>query len=195
MQVALQIERRNAALKPQMLVAFAEAAKKAAKLHGTVSILIGTNEQIKGLNRHFRSKNRPTDVISFPASDAVSAFHSGDIAISADIAIDNAARYGHSPADEVKILILHGMLHLAGYDHESDNGKMAQKESKLRKALGLRDSLIARTNSTSKTSAATKKKAATRKEARISKGKKVRASGGSARGHAAKRRKATKTPK
>jgi probable rRNA maturation factor len=176
-------------LKPLDLVAFAEAAKKAAKLRGTVSILVGSNEQIEGLNRHFRSKNKPTDVISFPASEAVSAFHSGDIAISADIAIENASRYGHSPAEEVKILILHGMLHLAGYDHETDGGKMAQRERKLRKSLGLQDSLIERANSKPKAST-TKKKAAAQKEVRMST---ARASAGQARSRAAKRRNATKS--
>jgi probable rRNA maturation factor len=68
----------------------------------------------------------------------------GDIAISAEIAKQNARGLGHSDAEEVKILVLHAVLHLAGYDHENDGGAMAKKESKLRKALGLPVGLIER---------------------------------------------------
>ena len=64
--------------------------------------------------------------------------------VSADIASDNANRYGHPAAMEVKILALHGILHLAGFDHESDNGKMARKEAALRRTLGLPSSLTER---------------------------------------------------
>ncbi|HYN15247.1 MAG TPA: rRNA maturation RNase YbeY, partial [Terriglobales bacterium] len=69
----------------------------------------------------------------------------GDIAISAEFGARNARRLGHSPADELKILILHGLLHLAGYDHETDGGAMARKEARLRRALGLPTALIERT--------------------------------------------------
>ena len=68
----------------------------------------------------------------------------GEIAISADIACQNALRYGHSPAQEIKVLALHGILHLAGYDHERDNGQMAREEARLRRALGLPSTLIER---------------------------------------------------
>jgi probable rRNA maturation factor len=114
------------------------------------------------LNRTFRRKNNPTDVLSFPTPNQKASGHSGDIAISAEIAIDNAKRYGHSPADEVKILILHGMLHLAGHDHETDQGKMARIETKLRRQLGLADSLISRTHAVSKGEANQSKKRASR---------------------------------
>jgi probable rRNA maturation factor len=68
----------------------------------------------------------------------------GEVAVSADIARDNARRLGHSVADEVKILVLHGILHLAGFDHEHDNGEMARKESRLRRQLKLEAGLIER---------------------------------------------------
>jgi probable rRNA maturation factor len=68
----------------------------------------------------------------------------GDVAISADVARENAARLGHSVADEVKILALHGILHLAGFDHERDHGEMARKESRLRRQLKLEPGLIER---------------------------------------------------
>jgi probable rRNA maturation factor len=61
----------------------------------------------------------------------------GEVAISADIALQNALRLGHSAALEVKVLVLHGILHLAGFDHERDNGEMARKEAKLRRTLRL----------------------------------------------------------
>jgi probable rRNA maturation factor len=146
LEISLQIDHRHRALKAQDLLAFAERARSAAKLRGTVTILISSNEKLRALNRAFRGKNKPTDVLSFPGAEPNVSGYCGDIAISAEIAIDNAKRYGHSPADEVKILILHGMLHLAGHDHEKDNGKMARLENKLRKHLGLPASLIERTH-------------------------------------------------
>jgi probable rRNA maturation factor len=80
-------------------------------------------------------------VLSFPRPSG------GDIAISAQIAGDNAHQFGHNLATELKILVLHGMLHLAGYDHESDNGRMARVESRLRSQLKLPASLIDRAHS------------------------------------------------
>lgn len=122
---------------------FASRAQKAARLTGEVTVLITGNREIQKLNREFRMKNKPTDVISFP-SDAKGL--SGDIAISADIAQANGRELGHGTLAELKILILHGMLHLAGFDHEVDNGEMARKEAKLRQQLHLPVGLIERTN-------------------------------------------------
>jgi probable rRNA maturation factor len=68
----------------------------------------------------------------------------GDLAISAEIAARNAARLGHSLASEIKVLALHGVLHLAGYDHEGDRGQMAEKEERLRRELRLPTTLIER---------------------------------------------------
>ncbi len=79
-------------------------------------------------------------------SPGTRAGYAGDIAISADIARRNGRLLGHGAAIEIKTLILHGLLHLAGYDHESDNGRMARKEALLRRALGLPEGLIERTN-------------------------------------------------
>jgi len=117
---------------------FARRAQKLAGVRGEVGILIGGNRRLRQLNRLFRGKNKPTDVLSFAGDEG------GDIAISAVIARQNARRYSHSAADELKILVLHGMLHLAGYDHETDNGRMARVESKLRAQLKLPASLIDR---------------------------------------------------
>src|SRR5438270_12529485 len=108
---------------------FARRAQKLSEVQGEVDILIATNKGLRELNRRFRRKNKPTDVLSFPRPSG------GDIAISAQIALDNAQRYGHSLAAELGILVLHGMLHLVGYDHESDNGHMARAEARLRSPL------------------------------------------------------------
>src|SRR5437899_3335511 len=110
---------------------FARQAQKLAKIDGEVDILISGNKRLRELNRRFRRKNKPTDVLSFPRSTG------GDIAISAEIAQENATRFGHATADELNILVLHGMLHLAGHDHESDNGQMARMETRLRARLKL----------------------------------------------------------
>ena len=74
----------------------------------------------------------------------------GDIAISAEIAAANAADVGHSTEIELKVLILHGLLHLAGYDHETDKGEMQARETKMRQQLGLPPGLIERTHATGK---------------------------------------------
>jgi len=119
---------------------FVRQAQRLAKVAGEVDILISSNKRLQEFNRRFRRKNKPTDVLSFPRPTG------GDIAISAEIAQENAARYGHATADELKVLVLHGMLHLAGYDHESDNGRMARTEARLRSRLKLPASLIHRTH-------------------------------------------------
>ena len=123
---------------------FARRAQKLAEVQGEVDILIASNKRLRDLNRRFRRRNKPTDVLSFLRPSG------GDIAISAQIAFDNAQRYGHSLASELKILVLHGMLHLAGYDHESDNGHMARAEARLRSQLKLPASLIDRAHSSRK---------------------------------------------
>src|SRR5882672_1282312 len=115
---------------------FARQAQEMAGVSGEVDILIAGNRRLQELNRRFRRKDKPTDVLSFPRPEG------GDIAISADIALENADRYGHAAAEELKILVLHGMLHLAGYDHEADHGRMAKAEARLRAQLKLPASLI-----------------------------------------------------
>jgi probable rRNA maturation factor len=109
-----------------------------------VNVLVTTNRKMRVLNGRFRKKNVATDVLSFPAAPNPGAEMAGDIAISAEIAVRNARRSGHSGAEEIKILALHGILHLAGFDHERDNGEMAREEARLRDTLGLPTGLIER---------------------------------------------------
>lgn len=132
---------------------FARQAQRLAKISGEVGVLISGNTRLRELNRRFRRKDKPTDVLSFPRPAG------GDIAISADIARENAAHYGHGTAEELKVLVLHGMLHLAGYDHESDSGRMARAEARLRSQLRLPASLIDRAHAPALPASATARSA------------------------------------
>lgn len=123
---------------------FLARARRAAGLRGEVNVLIAGSEEIRELNRRYRGKDEATDVLSFPTDGGAGEGFAGDIAISADIAVENARRFGHPPREEVKVLLLHGVLHLAGYDHERDNGRMARREESLRAQLGLPAALIQR---------------------------------------------------
>ena len=119
------------------------AAPASAK--GDVSIAVVSDRRMRALNRQFRGKDTATDVLSFPATHmpGVSTFL-GDIVIAISVATRQAREAGHSVSTELKILALHGLLHLLGYDHDSDDGKMARAEARLRKKAGLREGLIER---------------------------------------------------
>jgi probable rRNA maturation factor len=141
------LQKKIPGLSEVALARFVMRARHAAKLPGRVNVLIASSGTLRSLNQKFRGKNKATDVLSFPAGSAAQsekAKLAGEIAISADIAAQNAFRLGHSAAEEIKILILHGILHLAGFDHERDNGEMARKELRLRRALRLPAGLIER---------------------------------------------------
>jgi probable rRNA maturation factor len=111
---------------------------------GEVHVLLADDAVLKRLNRTFRGKNKATDVLSFPAGDAIGSGVAGDLAISLETAARQAAEFGHSLRDEVRVLLLHGVLHLAGFDHETDDGEMAVREAELRRELRVATSLIAR---------------------------------------------------
>ena len=130
---------------------FLRAAQRAVELEGEVQVLLADDATLKRLNRTFRGKNKATDVLSFPAGATAVFFGepdgpvlAGDLAISLETAARQAARYRHSLRDEVRLLLLHGVLHLAGFDHEADSGEMAAREAELRRKLGLATTLIAR---------------------------------------------------
>jgi probable rRNA maturation factor len=126
------------------LARFLVAAQGAVRLKGQVTVLLTTDEAMRGLNRRFRAKNKATDVLSFPAEGIGSEGLAGDLAISVTTALGQAAEQGHSLSTEIKVLILHGLLHLAGGDHEHDKGEMERRERLLRKRLGLPQGLIER---------------------------------------------------
>jgi probable rRNA maturation factor len=146
---------------------FASRARKLLKLPtDALTICLVSEAEIARWNRTYRGKNAPTDVLSFPSSDASlpsrngnrgmpktpvrnrspravsflgksDSTYLGDIAIAPAVARKNAVRFGRTFEDEMRILILHGMLHLMGYDHETDSGQMERREKRLRRALGL----------------------------------------------------------
>jgi len=131
-------------LSDRTLSRFVSRVCRAARLPGTVNVVVTGNTELRDLNHRFLGKNVPTDVLSFPPMPGFENDFSGDIAISAEIAAQNARLLKHSLADEIKILALHGVLHLAGYDHEHDRGEMARKEAALRRSLGLPVGLMER---------------------------------------------------
>lgn len=140
------------ALSKAGLTRFFNRARQAVGLAGDVEVLLTSDAELKRLNRSFRGKNKATDVLSFPAfvpEGFPAGFPipdtAGDLAISLETAARQADSFGHSLEDEVRILLLHGLLHLSGLDHETDDGEMAVREAELRDKLRLPNGLIART--------------------------------------------------
>ena len=126
------------------LVRFLAEAQASVRLRGEVTVLLTTDATIRGLNRRFRGKNKPTDVLSFPAANLIQSDQKGDVAISVETARRQAVEQDHSLAIEIKVLDPARALHLAGYDHETDKGQMQRRERSLRKRLGLPQGLIER---------------------------------------------------
>ncbi|MFY9844990.1 MAG: rRNA maturation RNase YbeY [Terriglobales bacterium] len=139
------VQKRVTDLTDPALARFLARACSAAGLKRKVNVLLTSSAEMKSLNRRFRGKDKPTDVLSFPAEPDAQNQFAGEIAISAEIATKNARALGHAPAEEVKVLVLHGVLHLRGYDHECDNGQMERREKQLRAKLNLPPGLIERT--------------------------------------------------
>ena len=121
-----------------------------ASARGDVCVALISDRRMRALNRQFRGIDKVTDVLSFPSKDrsAASAPSAagflGDIVIAEGMAKRQAKEHGHSLKIEVQTLALHGLLHLLGYDHETDDGQMARAEARLRKAAGLPQGLIER---------------------------------------------------
>jgi probable rRNA maturation factor len=129
---------------------FLARARRALRLApDSLTVCLVTNAEIARWNRAYRGKPRPTDVLSFRADNdngarpgprkrsATLPSYLGDIAIAPAVALGNARRFGRTFDDEMRILILHGILHLMGYDHETDAGQMDRREQRLRRALGI----------------------------------------------------------
>ena len=110
--------------------------------------LLTNDDELRDLNRRFLGHDYATDVLSFPSADAADGQladeHLGELAISVERAAAQAAEFGHSLVEEIQTLMLHGVLHLMGMDHESDDGEMAIAEREWRKQLALPSTLIAR---------------------------------------------------
>ncbi len=110
-----------------------------ARARGQVAIAILPDRQVRRLNRTYRRIDKATDVLSFPGVPPL-----GDIAIARGVAARQARRFGHAEAVEWRILALHGLLHLLGYDHETDRGEMTRLEARLQRRAGLPASLLTR---------------------------------------------------
>ena len=122
-----------------------------ARAKGVVNVAIVSDRQVRDLNRQYRRKDRATDVLSFgydPQSHEGTARAErsclGDIVIARGVARRQARAAGHDERTEVRILALHGLLHLLGYDHHRDGGAMARRERQLRRKGGLPQGLIER---------------------------------------------------
>jgi probable rRNA maturation factor len=117
-----------------------------ARARGSVAVVLATDARMRSLNKTYRGADYATDVLSFPAEDDTQPVnpHLGDIVIARGVAARQAKAAGHPLATELRVLALHGLLHLLGYDHEQDEGEMARVERRLRRRGGLREGLIER---------------------------------------------------
>lgn len=106
---------------------------------------ITSDREVRELNRRFLGIDRPTDVLSFPSGSGIGTL--GDIAIAFPYARRQAETLGHGADVELRVLLLHGVLHLLGYDHETDRGRMRRAEERWRARLGLPHSLTGRSRS------------------------------------------------
>lgn len=156
-------QRRPAGLGPWL----ASVAPRAA--HGTVTVALVDDRRMRALNRRFRAVDAVTDVLSFPAAAVATASRGtgstrpsadraviggaslGDIVIAIGVARRQAAAEGHGFGTECRVLALHGLLHLLGYDHAVDQGDMARVEARLRRRGGLPAGLIGRSQTTPRT--------------------------------------------
>ncbi len=122
--------------------AFAKRLESEITFGRPFTCLISSDEELRQLNRDFLKNDCATDVLSFPSGKTLGFI--GDVAISFQHAKRQAGEYGHPVGTEIEILMLHGVLHLLGMDHEKDGGQMARIENKWRAAFGLPRGLIAR---------------------------------------------------
>ena len=132
-----------ASLKRRAISDFARRLEKEVAKGRAFDCLVTGDAELRRLNRDFRGKDFATDVLSFPTPGP----RLGDLAVSLARARAQAREFGHSTEDEIGILLLHGVLHLLGYDHETDNGRMARAERRWRARLGLPNGLIERVQS------------------------------------------------
>ena len=137
--------RMPASLQLRSVERFARKLKTGVANGRAFDCLITTDSELRRLNREFRGQDAVTDVLSFPAASPNG--HLGDVAISIGRARAQALAFGHTVEQEVRILMLHGVLHLLGMDHETDTGRMARAEKRWRAALGLPNGLIERVRS------------------------------------------------
>lgn len=139
--------RKPATLDTAALETYAQVLQDRIARKREYHCLITNDGELQALNREFRGQDYPTDVLSFPAAPP----YLGDVAISLQHARAQAREFAHSLEDELRILLLHGVLHLTGLDHESDTGQMARAEQRWRRKFSLPTSLTERVKPVPKT--------------------------------------------
>lgn len=146
MAIEIVNRQRLARINADRIASLADSTLGAVGREGTtLSVVLVRDRTMRDLNRRYRNQDQPTDVLSFPAGDRLDsanqdcvideAMFLGDIVVSVDTAREQAKEAGHSFGRELDELVMHGVLHLCGYDHESDSGEMNRLELKLRKKL------------------------------------------------------------
>jgi probable rRNA maturation factor len=110
-----------------------------------IEVILTDDAAIRELNREHRGKDKATDVLSFPLEGDLPGQPLGSLVISLDHVTQKAKELGHTPEEELALLFIHGLLHLLGYDHETDRGEMRAREAELIRRFGLPESLIVRT--------------------------------------------------
>ena len=144
----VRFRRVPADVRPRAIQNFARKLEREVAKGGRFDCLIAGDAELRRLNAQFRGKDHATDVLSFPAGRLPEGGETlGDLAISAARARAQAREFGHSTEEELRILMLHGLLHLLGMDHETDGGRMARFEKRWRRELGLPNGLIERVRS------------------------------------------------
>ncbi len=124
---------RRRRVSPARLRRVLRGAAAALRVRGEVSLVLAGDRLLHRLNRDYRGKDRPTDVLSFPGEGGEAGL--GDIVISVETAERNARGLGRTLGQELDVLALHGFLHVLGHDHETDDGAMDRLEGRLRKRL------------------------------------------------------------
>jgi rRNA maturation RNase YbeY len=133
LDVVLLNRQRRRRVDPARLRRVLGGAAEALRVRGEVSLVLAGDRLLHRLNRDFRGKDRPTDVLSFPGDGGEAGL--GDVVVSVETAERNARGLGRTLLQELDVLALHGFLHVLGYDHEADDGTMDRLERRLRKRL------------------------------------------------------------
>jgi len=141
-EVLVSFRRAPSTLRRRPIESFAQGLRDAVAAGRQFHCLITDDRELRRLNRQFLGHDYATDVLSFPSGEDSETL--GELAISAGRAAAQAREFGHTQLDEIRILMLHGVLHLIGMDHETDRGRMARAETRWRKKLNLPLGLIAR---------------------------------------------------
>ena len=129
--VLLNRQRRRRVNQPRLLRVL-RAAARALQVSGEMSLVLSGDRFVRDLNRRYRGKDKPTDVLSFPGEPGTTL---GDVVISVETAERNARGLGRTLLQELDVLALHGFLHVLGHDHETDHGEMDRLERRLRRRL------------------------------------------------------------